>query len=60
MEKGQRVSHKVFGEGIIRDIEKAQGYRLKIKFEKSSVGEKTLFILMLISYDAFIKVKNEF
>lgn len=41
--KGQRVSHKVFGEGIIRDIEKsAQGYRLKIKFEKSSVGEKTL------------------
>ena len=41
--KGQRVNHKVFGDGIIRDIEKSsQGYRLKIKFEKSSVGEKTL------------------
>lgn len=41
--KGQRVSHKVFGEGTIREIEKsAQGYRLKIRFEKSSVGEKTL------------------
>lgn len=41
--KGQRVSHKVFGEGIIREIEKSsQGYRLKIKFEKNNVGEKTL------------------
>ncbi|WGL61365.1 UvrD-helicase domain-containing protein [Pigmentibacter sp. JX0631] len=41
--KGQRVTHKVFGEGIIREIEKSsQGYRLKIKFEKNNVGEKTL------------------
>jgi DNA helicase-2/ATP-dependent DNA helicase PcrA len=41
--KGQRVNHKVFGEGIIREIEKSsQGYRLKIKFERSNVGEKTL------------------
>ncbi|APJ05003.1 ATP-dependent helicase [Silvanigrella aquatica] len=41
--KGQRVKHKVFGDGIIREIEKSsQGYRLKIKFEKSSIGEKTL------------------
>jgi DNA helicase II / ATP-dependent DNA helicase PcrA len=41
--KGQRVNHKVFGNGVIREIERSgQGYRLKIKFEKSSIGEKTL------------------
>ncbi len=41
--KGQRVNHKVFGNGVIREIEKSsQGYRLKIKFEKSNIGEKTL------------------
>ncbi|KAB8030942.1 ATP-dependent helicase [Fluviispira multicolorata] len=41
--KGQKVSHKVFGEGVIREIEKStSGYRLRIKFDKNSVGEKTL------------------
>ncbi len=42
-QKGQRVNHKVFGIGVIKEIEKTgEGYRLKIKFEKNNVGEKTL------------------
>ncbi|BBH54595.1 ATP-dependent helicase [Fluviispira sanaruensis] len=41
--KGQKVTHKVFGDGVIREIEKStSGYRLRIKFDKNSVGEKTL------------------
>ncbi|MBX9703296.1 MAG: ATP-binding domain-containing protein, partial [Silvanigrellaceae bacterium] len=41
--RGQRVSHKIFGEGIVKDIEKSlNGFRLKIEFEKKDIGEKTL------------------
>ena len=39
--RGQRVAHKLFGEGVVRDIEKStQGFKLKIKFDAN--GEKTL------------------
>ncbi len=38
---GQRVSHKVFGEGCVCGIEKSQhGFRLRIRFD--SCGEKTV------------------
>lgn len=41
--KGQKVNHKIFGNGIIREVEKStQGYKLKIKFDKSNIGEKIL------------------
>jgi DNA helicase-2/ATP-dependent DNA helicase PcrA len=40
---GQRVSHKIFGIGVINGIEKTkQGYRLKINFDKKNFGEKIL------------------
>lgn len=39
--RGQRVAHKIFGEGIIHDIEKSsQGFKLRVKFDTN--GEKTL------------------
>lgn len=39
--KGQRVAHKLFGEGVVNDIEKgSQGFKLKVKFDSN--GEKTL------------------
>ncbi len=39
--KGQRVAHKLFGEGVVNGVEKsAQGFKLKIKFDAN--GEKTL------------------
>ncbi len=40
-QRGQRVAHKIFGEGIVNGVEKSsQGFRLRVKFDKN--GEKTL------------------
>ena len=39
--KGQRVAHKLFGEGVINDIQpSSQGFKLKVKFDYN--GEKLL------------------
>ena len=40
---GQKVKHKIFGEGVIQDMEKgSNGYRVKVKFLKRTFGEKVL------------------
>ena len=49
---GQKVKHKIFGEGVIQNMEKgSNGYRVKVKFLKKSFGEKVLLENYLINAD---------